>query len=115
MNWIELAQEEGIPWPAQPLSCVPWISHFVLDSTVNMPRAGRPGFDSRQGSGCFLLATVSIPALEHTKLPIQTVPRVLFPESKLTTHFHVVPRFKNAWSYTSTPQYVFSAWCLIKQ
>jgi hypothetical protein len=22
--------------------------------------------------------------------------------------------FKNAWSYTSTPQYVFMAWCLVK-
>jgi hypothetical protein len=22
---------------------------------------------------------------------------------------------KNAWSYTSTPQYVFMAWCLVKQ
>jgi len=22
---------------------------------------------------------------------------------------------RNAWSYTSTPQYVFMAWCLIKQ
>jgi len=25
-----------------------------------------------------------------------------------------VPRSKNAWSYTSTPQYVFMAWCLVK-
>jgi len=28
--------------------------------------------------------------------------------------FHLVPRSKNAWSYTSTPQYVFMAWCLVK-
>jgi hypothetical protein len=33
---------------------------------------------------------------------------------KLTTHLHLVPRWKNAWSYTSTPQYVFMAWCLVK-
>jgi hypothetical protein len=26
---------------------------------------------------------------------------------KLTTHLHLVPRSKNKWSYTSTPQYVF--------
>jgi len=32
---------------------------------------------------------------------------------KLTTHLHLVPRSKNAWSYTSTPQYVFMAWCLV--
>jgi hypothetical protein len=30
---------------------------------------------------------------------------------KLTTHLHLVPRSKNAWSYTSTPQYAFVAWC----
>jgi hypothetical protein len=33
---------------------------------------------------------------------------------KLTTHLHLMPRSKNAWSYTSTPQYVFMAWCLVK-
>jgi hypothetical protein len=34
---------------------------------------------------------------------------------KLTTHLHLVPRSKNAWSYTSTPQYAFIAWCLVKK
>jgi len=29
---------------------------------------------------------------------------------KLTTHLHLVPRRKNAWSYTSTPEYVFMSW-----
>jgi hypothetical protein len=33
----------------------------------------------------------------------------------MTTHLHLVPRSKNAWSYTSTPQYVFMAWCLVKR
>jgi len=33
---------------------------------------------------------------------------------KLTTHLHLVPRSKNEWSYTSTPQYAFMAWCLVK-
>jgi hypothetical protein len=33
---------------------------------------------------------------------------------KLTIHLHIVPRLKNAWSYTSTPQYVFMVWCLVK-
>jgi len=32
---------------------------------------------------------------------------------KLTTHFHLVPRLRMR-SYTSIPQYVFMAWCLIK-
>jgi hypothetical protein len=30
------------------------------------------------------------------------------------THLHLVPRSKNAWSYTSTPPYIFLAWCLAK-
>jgi hypothetical protein len=33
---------------------------------------------------------------------------------KLTTHLHLVPRSKNAWSYALTPQYAFMAWCLVK-
>jgi len=33
---------------------------------------------------------------------------------KLTTHLHLVPRSKNEWSYISTPQYVFTVWCLVK-
>jgi hypothetical protein len=32
----------------------------------------------------------------------------------LTTHLHLVPRSKNAWSYTFTPQYTFMARCLVK-
>jgi hypothetical protein len=33
---------------------------------------------------------------------------------KLTTYLHLVARSKNAWSYTSTFQYTFMAWCLFK-
>jgi hypothetical protein len=37
---------------------------------------------------------------------------------KLTTHLHLVPILKNAWSYTgisSTPiRHVLMAWCLVK-
>jgi hypothetical protein len=32
---------------------------------------------------------------------------------KLTTHLHLVLRSKIDWSYTSTPQYAFMAWCLV--
>jgi hypothetical protein len=32
---------------------------------------------------------------------------------RLTTHLHLVPRSKNEWSYTSTSQYAFMAWCLV--
>jgi hypothetical protein len=34
---------------------------------------------------------------------------------KLTTHLHLVPRSKTERSYTSTPQYAFMAWCLVKK
>jgi len=33
---------------------------------------------------------------------------------KLTTHLHLVARSKNEWSYTSTPQYAVTVWCLVK-
>jgi len=33
---------------------------------------------------------------------------------KLTTHLHLVPRSRNERIYTSTPQYAFVAWCLVK-
>jgi len=32
----------------------------------------------------------------------------------LTTHLHLVPRSKIEWSYTSSPQYAFMAWCPVK-
>jgi hypothetical protein len=34
---------------------------------------------------------------------------------KLTIHFHLAPRSKNAWSYTSISQYAFVAWCQVKK
>jgi hypothetical protein len=33
---------------------------------------------------------------------------------KLTTHLHLVARSKSEWSYTSTSQYAFMAWCSVK-
>jgi hypothetical protein len=29
-------------------------------------------------------------------------------------HLHLVPRSKNEWTYTCTPQYAFMAWCSVK-
>jgi hypothetical protein len=31
------------------------------------------------------------------------------------THLHLVPRSKNAWSYTSTPHYALMAWCSVEK
>jgi hypothetical protein len=33
---------------------------------------------------------------------------------KLTTHLHLVPRTKNEWRCTSSPQYALMAWCSVK-
>jgi hypothetical protein len=65
----------------------------------------------------FLLATTSRPALWPTQPPIQWVPRTLSPEVKRPGReaYHSPPssaEVKNARSYTSTPSYVFMAWCL---
>jgi hypothetical protein len=34
---------------------------------------------------------------------------------KLTILLHLVPRSKNAWNYTSTPQYALMAWCSVNK
>jgi len=34
---------------------------------------------------------------------------------KLTIYLHLVPRFKNVWSYASTPPHVFMVWDLVNQ
>jgi hypothetical protein len=77
------------------------------------------GFDSRRGLRIFLFTTASRTALEPTQPPIQWVPGVLSLGVKRPRREadHSPPsraKVKKAWSYTSTPQYVFMAWCLVK-
>jgi hypothetical protein len=65
-------------------------------------------------SGFFLLTTSSSPSLGPTQPPIQFVPGDLSPGREAD---HLPPcgaAVKDACSYTSTPQYVFMAWCLVK-
>jgi hypothetical protein len=82
-------------------------------------RAGWWGFESRQGLGIFLFTTASRQALGPTQPPIQWVPGALSLGVKRPGREadHSPPssaEVKNAWSYTSTPQYAFMAWCSVK-
>jgi hypothetical protein len=77
------------------------------------------GFDSLRGLGIFLFTTASRTAQRPTQPPIQWVPGPLSLEVKRSGREsdHSPPssaEVKNAWSYTSTSQYVFMAWCLVK-
>jgi hypothetical protein len=83
-------------------------SQDILVSIVTRLQAGRSEFDSWQGQGIFLFATMSRLALEPTQTPIHWVPGVLFLEVKWPgcEADHLPPssaKVKNAWSYTSTP------------
>jgi hypothetical protein len=87
-------------------------------STVTRLRAVRSGFDSRQGQRTDVFASAFIPALGPIQPPIQWVLDALSPEVKRPGREadHSPPssaEVKNAWSYTSTPQYVFMASRLI--
>jgi hypothetical protein len=67
----------------------------------------------------FLFTTVSRTALGPTQPPIQWVTGALSLGVKLPGReaAHSPPssaEVKNAWSYTSTSQHVFMAWCLVK-
>jgi hypothetical protein len=77
------------------------------------------GFGPRQGLGIFLSATASRPALGPIQPPIQLVPGIVSPRAKRSgREANHSPsssaEVKNAWSYTSAPQYFFMAWCLVK-
>jgi hypothetical protein len=78
------------------------------------------GFESRQGLGIFLITTASRPALEPTQLPIEWVPGapclgVKRPGREADHSPPSSAEVKNAWHYTSTPQYAFMVWCSVKK
>jgi hypothetical protein len=91
----------------------------LVRSTVAVSMIGRSGFDSRRWLGILLFDTASRQAMEPTQPPIQRVPGVLSLGVKRpgreTDHSPTSSaEVKNAWSYTSTPQYAFMAWCSVK-
>jgi hypothetical protein len=72
------------------------------------------GFDSRRGLGIFLFAIVSRTALRPTQPPIQWIPGVKRPGLETNHSLSSSAEVRNTWLYTSTPQYVFMAWVLVK-
>jgi hypothetical protein len=75
-------------------------------------------FDSRQRLWVSF-TTASGPTLGPTQPPIQWVSGALSlgvkrPGSEADHSHRSSAEAKNAWSYTSTPHYVFMAWCLVK-
>jgi hypothetical protein len=83
-------------------------------------RVGRPWFGSRQRQGFFLFGAKTRPALGHTQLPIQRVPGTLSLGVKRPGNEaeHSPPssaQINNERSYTSTPSYIFTERCLVKQ
>jgi hypothetical protein len=73
------------------------------------------GFDSRRGLGIFFFTTASRTALGPTQAPIQWVPRALSLGIKRVGREadHSLP-FSAEVKNTSTRQYVFMAWYLVK-
>jgi hypothetical protein len=67
--------------------------------------------------GIFLFTTVSRPALEPTQLASKGARGLyLVVRPPMSEADHSPPssvEIKNAWSYTSTPQYLFVACCLV--
>jgi hypothetical protein len=104
-----------------PLDWCYFVKHFIdnviwwaADWTI-----GVLGIYSRWGLEIFLFITASRTALGPTQPPIQWVPGALSLGVKRPGREadHSPPssaEVKNAWSYTSTPKYVFMAWCLVK-
>jgi hypothetical protein len=76
-------------------------------------------FEAQEMLGIFLFTTVFRTALEPTQSPIQWVLEALSLGVNLPGREadHLPPstaEVKNAWRYTSTPQFVFMAWCLVQ-
>jgi hypothetical protein len=81
-------------------------------------RPARPGFNSQQGLGIFLFTTAFRPVLWPSQPPLQWILGALFPGlmqlGPVADHSPPCSAKVNACSYTSTPPYVFMAWCLVK-
>jgi hypothetical protein len=94
------------------LYCKSWGSLVSIVTELGMDNQGSiPG----RGRGLFLFATASKSALESVHPPsYQTDTGGSFPGGQADHSPPSRTEVKNAYSYASTPPYVFTAWCLIK-
>jgi hypothetical protein len=112
--------ESSSPWKLQiSRLCIRYILRCFHNIHFQTITIGILGLDSWRGLGIFLFTTVFWTALGPTQPPIQWVPGTLFLGVKRPGRAadHSPPstaEIKNAWSYTSSPPYVFMAWCLVK-
>jgi hypothetical protein len=100
LRWNEITYNNWEPW---------YLSGIALGYGLD-----DRGFESRQGLGICLFTTASRPALGPRRLPIQWVAGALYlgikrPGREPDQTPPSSAEFKNAWRYTSTPQYVFMA------
>jgi hypothetical protein len=93
---------------------------FFFSLIVNRSQLNDWGFESQYGLGIFLLTTLFRLASGPTQPPVQWVPGVLSLGVRWVGREadHSLPssaEVKNAWSYTSPPQYASMAWCSVKR
>jgi len=96
---------------------IPTLYHTSLGCWLD-DRCSGVRFPTEAG-GIFLFTTASRMAPGPTQPPIQSVPgalslRVKRPRSETDHSPPSYDEVKNTWSYTTTPQYAFMAWCSIK-
>jgi hypothetical protein len=89
--------------------------HYVDITASNMLQFQ----EDNKTMGSILLATASRPVLGPTQSPTQLVPEAISSGVKRPgrTADHSPPSSvegKNSRTYTSSPQYMFTAWCLVK-
>jgi hypothetical protein len=114
-------------FPTNIFVCISHFTHaFCLSHPSHIPLFDQPNatwqyklWKSQLSNFLCLPVTFSRKALEPTQPPIQWLPGALSLGVKRlgSEADHWPPssaKVKKAWSYTSTPQYVFMVWCLVK-
>jgi hypothetical protein len=100
------------------VSCEEKDTHTIYIYIALSYRVDDWGFESRQGLGIFLFTTGSRQALGPHSLLSDGYkgyfPGVRRPGRDADHSSTSSAEVKNAWSYTSTPQYAFIAWCSVK-